>query len=159
MYLFFFVREAMVTSVWQNPKIKNQGSGYNSTCGGNWDFIWKNVLLYSDFFLYIIRCICCTVGLYWMYSKYEWNQSDISIKLFNAYIYTDVTCICTQCYYFCISVKMLLWHCTCFKCSREITPASLMQLQHFIFTCLFQCKSAFFFLFPVYEINGNILYF
>lgn len=91
--------------------------------------------------------------------KYEWNQSDISLKLFNAYIYTDVTCICTQCYYFCISVKMLLCHSTCFKCLREITPASLMQLQHFIFTCLLQCKSAFFFLFPVYEINGNILYF
>lgn len=46
-----------------------------------------------------------------------------------------------------------------FKCSREITPASLMQLQHFIFTCLLQCKSAFSLLFPVYEINGNILYF
>lgn len=34
-----------------------------------------------------------------------------------------------------------------FKCSREITPASLMQLQHFIFTCLLQCKSAFSFFF------------
>lgn len=47
---FFFDREAMVTSVWQNPKIKNQGGGYNSTCDGNWDFIWKNFYCTQIFF-------------------------------------------------------------------------------------------------------------
>lgn len=42
---------------------------------------------------------------------------------------------------------------------KYLTPASLMQLQHFIFTCLLQCKTAFFFLFIVYENTGYILYF
>lgn len=49
---FFFDREAMVTSVWQNPKIKNQGGGYNSTCDGNWDFIWKTFIVLRFFSLY-----------------------------------------------------------------------------------------------------------
>lgn len=51
---FFFDREAMVTSVWQNPKIKNQSSGCNSTCNGNWDFIQKNFYSTQTFFFYIL---------------------------------------------------------------------------------------------------------
>lgn len=159
MYLFFFCQRGDGDICLTKPKDKESRQWIQFHLWWKLRFHLEKCFIVLRFFslyyqMYMLHC-----GMYWMYSKYEWNQSDISLKLFNAYIYTDVTCICTQCYYFCISVKMLLCHSTCFKCSREITPASLMQLQHFIFTCLLHCKTAFFFLFPVYEINGNILYF
>lgn len=81
---FFFDREAMVTSVWQNPKIKNQGGGYNSTCDGNWDFIWKNFYC-TQIFFFILSDVYVALWDVLDVLKYEWNQSDISLKLFNAY--------------------------------------------------------------------------
>lgn len=106
----------------------------------------------SYYQMYMLHC-----GMYWMYS----NMSEIKVILVLSFLMHIHRC------YVYMYTMLLFLHFSkdvvmsqyMFKCSREITPASLMQLQHFIFTCLLQCKSAFFLLFPVYEINGNILYF
>lgn len=159
MYLFFFCQRGDGDICLTKPKDKESRQWIQFHLWWKLRFHLEKLLLYSDFFLYIIRCICCTVGCI----RCTQNMSEIKVILvlsFLMHIYTQMlrvyvhNVIISAFQYRCCSCRS-----TCFKCSREITPASLMQLQHFIFTCLLQCNTAFFFLFLVYEINGNILYF